>query len=180
MYRCIVSLSLKCPRGCPTLGKYSYVKRSWMWYCCRYHVVFFHCIVPCLAMFHNRVFSQQAHILALSKMFWRVSHGWKICLREKCVDVGLLSISCNFLPLHRLVFSDVPQSRFESRDPGSPQQVHNFASFEMFPRVSQAWKISLREKCVDVILLSILCSFLPLHRFAFSYVPGPLFKSTGA
>ena len=176
--KCIVLHSLKCARGCPTLRKYFHVKSSWMWYCCRYHVVF-HCIVSYLAMFHNLVFSQQAHNFALSKMFSRVSHGWKICLREKCVDVGLLSISCNFLPLHRLAFSDVPQSRFESRDPGSPQQVHNFASFEIFWRVSQAWKISLREKCVDVILLSISCSFQSLRRLALSYVSQSHFQSPG-
>ena len=132
--KCIVLHSLKCARGCPTLGKYFHVKSSWMWYCCRYHVVFFHCIVSCLAMFHNRVFIQQAHNFALSKMFSRVSHGWKICLREKCVDVRLLSISCCIRPLHRLAFSDVPQSRFESRDLLNLQQMHTNSPSLKCPR----------------------------------------------
>ena len=55
--RCKVTPSLKCPRGCITRGKHFYVRRAWMWDRCRYHVVFFHCIISRLAMCHNRVFS---------------------------------------------------------------------------------------------------------------------------
>ena len=55
--RCIISLSIKCPRGYLTRGKHFYVRRAWMWDRCGYHVVFFHCIISRLAMCHNRVFS---------------------------------------------------------------------------------------------------------------------------
>ena len=55
--RYIVSPSLKCPRGFITRGKNFYVRRAWMWDRCRYHVLFFHCIISRLAMCHNRVFS---------------------------------------------------------------------------------------------------------------------------
>ena len=41
------------------------------------------------------------------KMSSRVSHGWKIFLGVKCLDVRKLSISCSFLLLHRAAFSDV-------------------------------------------------------------------------
>ena len=53
----IVSPSLKWFRGCITGGKHFYVICAWMWGRCRYHVVFFHCIISRLAMCHNRVFS---------------------------------------------------------------------------------------------------------------------------
>ena len=49
----------------------------------------------------------------------------------------------------------------------------------MFSRVSHALKIYLREKCVDETLLSISCSFLPLHPLAFSAVPKSRFESWG-
>ena len=55
--RCIVSYSLKSPCGCLTRSKYSYVKSASMWDRCWYHVVFFHCVVSCLAMWHSRIFS---------------------------------------------------------------------------------------------------------------------------
>ena len=55
--RCTVSSSLKCPRGSRTRGKYLYVKSAWMWDCCRYHVLYFHCMISRLAMCHSRVFS---------------------------------------------------------------------------------------------------------------------------
>ena len=55
--KCKVLPSLKCVCGCITRGKHFYVRRAWMWHRCRYHVVFFHCIISGLAMCHNRVFS---------------------------------------------------------------------------------------------------------------------------
>ena len=70
----------------------------------------------------------------------RESHAWKISLREKCVDVRLLSISCTLLPLHDLAFSDVSQSRFQYLDLGNSQQVHSFALSKMCSRVSDAGK----------------------------------------
>ena len=56
--------------------------------------------------------SSQAHSFALFKMTSRVSHARKVYLREKCVDVRLLPISCNFLPLYRLAYSDLPKPQF--------------------------------------------------------------------
>ena len=50
--RCIVSLSLKCPRVYLIRVKYFYVKNAWLWGFCRYRVVFFFCIVSDLAKFH--------------------------------------------------------------------------------------------------------------------------------
>ena len=55
--RCIVSHSLLWFRGHLSRGKDFYIKRTWMLDCCRYNVVFFHCSVSRLAMFHSRVFS---------------------------------------------------------------------------------------------------------------------------
>ena len=55
--RYIVSPSLKCPLWRNTRGKHFYVRHAWMWDRCRYHVVFFHCIISRLAMCHSRSFS---------------------------------------------------------------------------------------------------------------------------
>ena len=155
-----------------------------MWNCCRYHVVVLHCIVSRLAMCHSRVFSleilevlSRCKDFALTKMSSWVSHAWNICLRKKCVDVRLLSISCSFLSFHSLAFSDVSQSCVQSRELGGPQKVQGFTLTQMYPRVSHAWKTNLHKKCVDVRLLSISCSFLALHRLAFSNVPQSRFQS---
>ena len=61
-----------------------------------------------------------------------------IFLREKCVGVKLLSISCSCVTLHSLAFSDVSQSRVQSRDLGGPQKVKGFTLTQMFSRVSHA------------------------------------------
>ena len=44
-------------------------------------------------------------------------------------------------------------------------------------RFSNAWKLFLRGKCVLVRLLSISCSVIPLHRFAFSAVSQSRFQA---
>ena len=100
-----------------------------------------------------------------------------IFLREKCVDVRLLSISCSVVLLHRLAFNDVPQSRFQSKNLGDPQKLRGFALFKMSSQVSHARIIFQSENCVGVRLLSITCSFVLLHRLAFSDVPQWLFQS---
>ena len=69
---CILSLSLKCPRGCTTREKYFYVKSVLKWDCVRHHLVFFHCIVSRLAIYHNRILSQLVRTFHLSKMFLQV------------------------------------------------------------------------------------------------------------
>ena len=119
--RCILSPSLKCPRGCPTRGKYFYMQTTWMWDCCWYHVVFFYCIVSHLAMCHSRLFSLgtleilNGYIVSPSlKCPRECPTRGKYFDAESCVDDRLLSISCSFLSLHRLGFSDVSQSRFQS------------------------------------------------------------------
>ena len=121
--RSIVSPSRKCPRECLTRGTHFYVKSAWIWDHCRYHVVFYHCIVSRLAMSHSPVFSLEIleilnrSIVSPSRKCSRgcLTRGTHF-LREKCVDVRSLLISCSFLSLHRLTFSDVPQFRFKSRD----------------------------------------------------------------
>ena len=107
LHRRIVSPSLKWLRGCLTRVKFIYVKSAWMWDCFRYHVVSFDCTASHLAMYQSRVFSKQVHSFVLSKMSSRLSHAWKIFLREMCVHVRLLLISCTFLLLHCLGFSSV-------------------------------------------------------------------------
>ena len=62
-----------------------------------------------------------------------MSHAWNTFLREKCVDVRSLSISCSFLLLRRLTFSDVSQLPFQSSDLGNPQGLHSFAPLK-YPR----------------------------------------------
>ena len=55
--RCIVLPFSKFPRGCLTRVKYINVKGAWMWDCCRYRVVFVHCVVSRLSLCYSRVFS---------------------------------------------------------------------------------------------------------------------------
>ena len=86
---CILSPSLKCPRGCLTRGTHFYVKSAWMWDCCWYHVVFYHCIVSCLAMWHSRIFSFE---ILNRCIVLRVSYAWNLFLRKNCVDVRFLCI----------------------------------------------------------------------------------------
>ena len=119
------------------------------------------------------------HNFALYKMSPRLSHTWKTFLRENCVDVKLLSISFSFHPLHRIEFSDVPQSRFKSRDLGNPQQVYSFALSKMSSRLFYVGKIFVRKERVDVRSLSISCPFLLLRHLAFSDVPLSRFQSRG-
>ena len=137
-------------------------------------------------MFQSPVFSinileilNRCIIYALYKISPRVSHTWKTFLREKCVYVKLLSISFSFHPLHRLEFSDVPQSRFQSRDLGNPQQVHSFGLSKMSSRVFYVGKIFVRKKRVDARSLSISCPFLVLRHLAFSDIPLSRFQSCG-
>ena len=85
------------------------------------------------------------------------------------MDFGLLKTLCSFLSLHRFEFRNVPQSRLQSQDLADPQQVQGFALSTMSSRISHALITFLRKKCVDVTLLSISCSFLPLHCLAFSH-----------
>ena len=125
--RCKVSPSLKCRLGCLTREQYFYVKSVWIWDCCRYHVVLF-----CSRFWSQDLRdSQQVQDFALSKMSLWVSRAWKIFLREKCLDMRLFLISCSFVPLNRLAFSDVPQTRFQSRDLAHSQQVQSFALFKI-------------------------------------------------
>ena len=62
----------------------------------------------------------------------------KKSVRVKCVDVRLLSISCTFLLLHRLVISKVPYSHFQTFDPKMSLKVHSFDLSRMTLRVTQA------------------------------------------
>ena len=58
-----------------TRGIYFYVKGAWMWDCCLFHVVLFHCIVSLSVMFHSRLFR-----LGIFQ------------IPNRCEDVRLLSI----------------------------------------------------------------------------------------
>ena len=133
------------------------------------------CYSRALARFHSPDLRdpQQLQGLALPKASSRMSQAWEISLREQSVDVRLLSISCSFF--HRIVsrLAMCHSSVFN-------QQVDTFDLAKMCSQVYYAWKIFLREKCVDVRLLSISCSFLPLYHFAFSYILQSHFQSTGA
>ena len=112
-------------------------------------------------MFHCRVFSQQVHCFVLSKMSSRVSHEGKIFVRVKCVDVRLFHCIVS-----RLATCHSPD--FSPRILEILNRCTGFGLSKMSLRESHAWKISLLEKCVDVRLLSISCTLLPLHDLAFS------------
>ena len=96
---------------------------AWIRDCCLYHVMLLFCFVSRLAMFHSCAFRhgnlgdpEQVQGLPLREMSSRISHTWKIFLHEQCVDLKLSSISCRLVPLHRLSFSDVPPSCFQTLD----------------------------------------------------------------
>ena len=90
------------------------------------------CYSRVLAGFHTPDLRdpQQLQGLALPKTSSRMSQAWEISLREQGVDVRLLSISCSVVSLHRLPFSDVPQSCFQARDLRHSQQLQGFPSLK--------------------------------------------------
>ena len=98
-----------------------------------------------------------------------------VMCHSRVFSLGFLEIlnRCIVLPSLKCP-GDASQSRFQSR-------VSSFRTLEkMSPRVYNARKIFLHEKCVDVKLLWISCSFLPLHHLAFSSFPQSHFKAIGA
>ena len=52
--------------------------------------------------------------------------------------------------------------RSEAQDLKDPQMVQGFALPEMSSRVSHAWEIFLGEQCLDLRLISISCSLVPM------------------
>ena len=168
--RCIISPSQKCPPWCLAQSKYFYVKSVCMWDLCRYHVLFYRCIVSRLAMSHSPVFSLGILEILNKSM---VSHSRKCSrgcltrgthfLREKCVDVRSLLLSYSFLSLHCLTFSDVPQFRFKSRN----FKIVNRSIVSSSRKCSRgcltrgthfSWKVHRCEMVVDIMQFSIIAS----------------------
>ena len=97
-----ISRARNFPRAYSTREKYFFSESAWMCYCWIYIVGVFHCLVLRLTMWHNCVFIQQMHGLALCQMTSQVFDACKI--PEECVRVTFLLISSILRPLHPVHF----------------------------------------------------------------------------
>ena len=124
-------------------------------------------------MWHNCVFSQQMHGLALFRMTCRVFHACRI--PDECVHVTFLLISSSLRPLHpvhfkiflaqifyqevhRLAFSYVTPLRFQSTDAWCRPLLNEFRMFHA---------CRIPDECVHVTFLLISSSLRPLHPVHF-------------
>ena len=149
-----------------------------MWGRWRYHVVFFHCMVSRIAMSHSRVFSIGILEFLNKCIVWPSLKCLRRCLthaKEVYVKSAWVWDCCGY---HVLLFlsyvSRLAMCHSRIFSLGILEflwQVHGSALFKVSRLVSYEGKINWLKKGVDSKLLSKSCSFLPLHRLAFSDVP---------